>query len=129
MDLRNSYIHTCRINAGYRIGLDDGDKPQPILHAFGPEVSSFGPPLVALGPTEIQTSAEHLADHLGKFLDGIKWQAAWALPQEQLGHLPVNPEPEYSQLADRSAEEIPSLILALNERYIGEGLRQLREQQ
>jgi hypothetical protein len=129
VDLRNSYIHTCRIDAGYRVGVDDGDTPQLILHAFGPEVSSSAAPLVALGPTDIQTSAEGLADHLGEFLDGIKWQAAWALLQEQLGHLPVNPEPEYSQLADGSAEEIHSLILALNERYVGEGLRQLREPQ
>jgi hypothetical protein len=129
VDLRNEYIHSCRmIYAGYRIGIDHGDNTQLILQASGPEVSFLGPPLVALDPAEIQTYAEHLTDHLGKFLDGIKWQAAWALLEEQLGHLPINPEPEYSQLVDGSAEEIYSLTVALNERYIGEGLRRLREQ-
>ena len=127
MDLRNEYIHSCRIYAGYRVGIDDGDNFQLILQASGPEVSFFAPPLVALGPAEIQTYAEYLTDHLGKFLDGIEWQAAWALLRKQLGHLPVNPEPEYSQVVGGSAEEIYSLTVALNERYIGEGLRWLRE--
>jgi hypothetical protein len=128
VDLRNAYIHTCGISAGYHVGIDHGDTPQFILHASGPEVSFLIPPLVPLGPTEIQTYAEHLADHLGKFLDGINWQAAWALLQEQLCHLPVNPEPEYSQVADGSLEKIHSLTVTLNERYVGEGLRWLREQ-
>jgi hypothetical protein len=128
VDLRNAYIHTCSINAGYRVGIGDGDTSQFILHACGPEVSFLRPPLVPLGPTEIQTYAEHLTDHLGKCLDGIKWQAAWALLQEQLGDLPVNPEPEYSQVADASLEKIHSLTVTLNERYVGEGLRWLREQ-
>jgi len=125
VDLRNEYIHSCRIYAGYGVGIDHGDKP--ILQASGPKVSFSGQPLVALGPAEIQTYAGHLTDHLGRFLDGIKWQTAWALLEEQLGHLPINPEPEYSQMMDGSAEEIYSLIVSLNERYIGEGLQRLRE--
>ena len=99
-----------------------------MLRASGPDISVSGEPLVALDSTEVQTYAERLTDHLGRFLDGIKWQAAWALLGEQLGHLPVNPEPGYSQIVDASAEEIGSLIASLNERYVGEGLRRLREE-
>jgi len=127
VDLRNEYIHTCSIYAGYRVGIGDGDTSQFILRASGPEVSFLREPLTALGPTEIQTYAEHLTERLGKFLDGIKWQVAWALLQEQQSHLPVNPEPEYSQIADASPEKIYSLTGTLNERYVGEGLRWLRE--
>lgn len=127
VDLRNDYIHSCRIYAGYRVGTDHGDKPRFILRASGPEISFSGQPLVALGPAEIQTHAEDLTDQLGKFLDGIKWQAAWAFLEEQLGHLPINPEPEYSQMLNGSPEEIYSLAVSLNERYVGEGLRWLRD--
>lgn len=126
VDLRNEYIHSCRIYAGYRVGLDRGDNPRFILRASGPEVSFSCQPLVALGPAEIQTYAGHLTDHVGRFLDGINWQPAWKLLEEQLGHLPINPEPEYSQMVDGSAEEIYSLTVSLNERYVGAGLRRLR---
>ncbi len=128
MNLRNEYIHTCSIYAGYRIGIGDGDTSPFILRASGPEVSFLREPLTALGPSEIRTYAEHLTDRLGKFLDGTNWQVAWALLREQQGHLPVNPEPEYSQIADASPEKIHSLTVILNERYIGEGSRWLREQ-
>src|SRR5262250_2990700 len=37
VDLRNEYIHSCRIYAGYGVGIDHGDKP--ILQASGPKVS------------------------------------------------------------------------------------------
>lgn len=128
VNLRNNYIHSCRIYVGYRIETPSGNKPEFILRACGPDVSVSGEPLVALGATEVQTYTERLADHLGRFLDGINWQAAWALLGEQLRHLRVNPEPEYSQIVDASAEEIESLIASLNERYVGEGLRRLREE-
>lgn len=127
VDLRNAYIHNCGIYAGYRVGVDDRDTPRLILRASGPEISFSSHPLVPFGPVEIQRYAGHLTDYLGKFLDGIKWQAAWSLLAEQLGHLPINPEPEHSQMVDGSAEEIDHLIVCLNERYIGEGLRRLRE--
>jgi hypothetical protein len=126
VDLRNEYIHSCRICVGYRVGIDRGDKP--ILRASGPEVSFSGQPLVALGHAKIQTYARQLTHELGRFLDGIKWQAAWALLEEQLGHLPIDPEPEYSQMGDGSAEEIYNLIGSLNDRHIGEGLQRLRGQ-
>jgi hypothetical protein len=127
VDLRNAYIHSCGIYTGYRVGVDDRDTPRLILQASGPEISFSSHPLVPVGPAEIQRYAGHLTDYLGKFLDGIKWQAAWSLLAEQLGHLPINPEPEHSQMVDGSAEEIERLIVCLNERYIGEGLRRLRE--
>lgn len=128
VDLRNEYIHSCRIYTGYRGGIDQEEEPRFILRASGPEVSFSGQPLVALGPAEIQTYAGQLTDRLGRFLDEIKWQAAWELLEEQLAHLPINPEPEYSQTLDGSAEEIYSVIISLNERYVGEGLRRLRGQ-
>ena len=126
VDLRNDYIHSCRIYAGYRVGTDHGDTPRFILRASGPEVSFSGQPLVALGPARIQTYSGQLTDQLGRFLDGIKWQGAWALLKEQLGHLPINPEPEYSQMLNGSPEEIYSLIVSLNERHIGKGLWRLK---
>lgn len=128
VDLRNSYIHSCGIYVGYRIEPGSGDKPGFILRASGPDASVSGEPLVALGPTEIQTYSEHLTDHVGRFLDRINWQAAWTSLREQLGQLPLNPEPEYSQVGNASAKEIGSLIAALNERYVGEGLRRLRNE-
>lgn len=128
VDLRNVYMHSCNIYAGYRVGPDWNDRPQLILKASGPEVSSFGPPLVPFGPAEIQSYAANLTDYLGSFLDGSKWQATWSLLAQQFGQLPINPEPEYSQMVDGSAEEIARLIASLNERYIGEGLQRLREQ-
>jgi len=127
VELRNAYIHSCGIYAGYRVGVDDKDTPRFILQASGPEISFSSPPLVPFGPTEIQSYAGDLIDYLGRFLDGIKWQAAWSLLADKLGHLPINPEPEYAQIAGGSAEEINSLIVCLNERYIGEGLLRLRE--
>src|SRR6266446_6023142 len=72
VDLRNAYIHRCRMYAGYRVGFGHEDTPRLILQASGPEVSFFREPLVALGPADIQTYAEHLTEHLGRFLDGIK---------------------------------------------------------
>ena len=128
VDLRNDYIHSCRIYTGYRVGTDHGDKPRLILRASGPEVSFSGQPLMALGPAEIQTYAEQLTDQVGRFLDGIKWQEAWALLEKQLGLLPINPEPEYSQMVDGSAQEIRNLTRSLNKRYVGEGLWRLRGQ-
>lgn len=131
VELRNAYIHSCGIYVGYRVGVDHKDThkdtPRFILQASGPVISSSRPPLVAFGPTEIQSYAGDLIDYLGRFLDGIKWQAAWSLLEEKLGHLPINPEPEYAKIAGGSAEEIDSLIVSLNERYIGEGLLRLRE--
>ena len=127
VDLRNAYIHSCRIYAGYRVVAEDRDTPRLILQTSGPDISFSSPPLVPFGPAEIQRYAGHLTDYLGKYLDGIKWQAAWSLLAEQLDDLPINPEPEYSQMVDSSAEEITNLIVCLNERYIGEGLWRLRE--
>ena len=128
VDLRNEYIHSCRIYAGYHGGIDEGGAPRFMLQASGPNVSFSGQPLVALGPAEIQTYAGQLTERLGRFLDEIKWQATWQLLEEQLGHLPINPEPEYSQALDGSEEEIYRLIISLNERYVGEGFRWLRGQ-
>lgn len=127
VELRNAYIHSCKMYAGYRVEFDHGDTSRLILQASGPEVSFFGHPLVPFGPAEIQSYAGHLTDYLGRFLDGIKWQTAWSLLAEQLGHLPTNPEPEHSQMVDGSAEEIARLIVCLNERYVGESLWLLRE--
>lgn len=127
VDLRNDYVHSCRIYAGYRVRVDDRDTPRLILQASGPEVSFSGHPLVPFGPAEVQNYGGQLTDCLGTFLDGINWQAAWSSLAEQLGDLPINPEPEHSQMVDGSLEEIHSLIVCLNERYVGEGLRRLRE--
>ena len=128
LDLRNEYIHSCRIYAGYRGGIDDGDASRFMLRASGPDVSFSGQPLVALGPAEIQTYAGQLTERLARFLDEIKWQAAWESLEEELGHLPINPEPEYSQAWDDSPEQIYKLIVSLNERYVGEGFRWLKGQ-
>jgi len=99
-----------------------------MLRASGPDVSFSGQPLVALGPAEIQTYAGQLTERLARFLDEIKWQAAWESLEEELGHLPINPEPEYSQALDGSPEQIYKLIVSLNERYVGEGFRWLKGQ-
>jgi hypothetical protein len=46
VDLRNMYIHSCSIYAGYRIGSAFSDRPQLILKALGPSVSSDRPPFI-----------------------------------------------------------------------------------
>lgn len=125
VDLRNTYVHCSVIYAGYRERLDDGDPPKSVLQAYGPELMYSMHPLVPVGPAEIRRYAAWLAEGLGCYLDGTKWRDAWSLIAQRLAQLPANPEPERLHLVDGSGADISSLIVSLNDQYVGEGLRLL----
>ena len=126
VDLRNWYVHDCSMYAGYKVGVENGEDLRPILRAHGPEVSYSTPPVTAIGGDSIAAYAEGLTAHLGDFLDRIGWQGAWTSIQQQLQRLPVNPEPEYSQIVrENDPTQIHHLITCLNERYVGDGLSRL----
>jgi hypothetical protein len=122
IDLRNVYIHSCNIYAGYSIKIDDYGALE--LRPSEPTVSYPLPPLVGLRHSDIQRYAEYLIEAVGTFLDRMEWQVGWNSIARQVACLPINPEPEYSQIADNLVEE-SNAIFNLNRRFIGDGFKNL----
>lgn len=125
VELRNLYVHDCSIYAGYKVSPEWGERPRLRLRASGPEVSTSQPPLAAIDAAVIQTYADDLARRLGSLLDRHGWSAAWRALQERLSQLPEDPEPELSRVASGTPEVIHECVTALNQRYVGDGLRKL----
>jgi hypothetical protein len=89
VDLRNEYVHECRIYAGYSFAFSDsGDQLE--LKPHGPEITISQPPLVALGPQELKTYSLSLTTHLARFLDKSGWRKAWLEFSKQINSLPIN---------------------------------------
>jgi len=125
VELRNMYLHSCSIYAGYRVGSSWRGKPRLTLRAFGPEVTSSGAFIVPFNAGDIGRMADQLTERVGKFLDRMNWQSHWKQLTKKIGRLPKDPHLESSRLAQASAEEIHSIVTSFNERYIGEGFRKI----
>lgn len=128
VDLRNQYIHECRIYAGYSFVFPDspGKNYHLELKPHGPRITISQPPLVALGPQELKTYSSSLATHLARFLDKSGWKKAWLEVSKQINNLPINPGPEYTTFIqnekDCSLDDCLDFVTSLNTRHIGEGL-------
>jgi hypothetical protein len=125
VELRNWYVHDCRIYAGYRVTPNWETGPEWLLRPVGPEVSTLGPPLFAIDAATLRAEADDLVRRLGSLLDRKGGMAAWRDVHKRLSQLPHDPEPELSQVAAGTPEIIDQCITALNEQHVGKGLRKV----
>jgi len=125
VDLRNMYLHSCSIYAGYRVEPSWRGKPRLTLRASGPEVTSSGAFIVPFSAGDIRRMADQLTERVGKFLDKMNWQSHWKELTKKIERLPKDPHLEASRLPQASADEIHSIVTSLNKRYVGEGFHKI----
>jgi hypothetical protein len=123
--LRNSYIHDCRIYAGYKVGLSHRRTLRLQLRASGPEVVTSGPPLAPIDTATLRAYADDLVNRVGGFLGRSGVDVRFRKLQRKLALLPRDPHPELSEIAQGGPDDIVRCVGALNERSVGEGLRSL----
>jgi hypothetical protein len=123
--LRNSYVHGCQVQAGYRVRAAWGRHPRLHLRAAGPSVSWADEPLVGVGEADLRAWSRHLTGRLGRFVDRQGWKSGWTNVSRKLRRLPRNPEPEADQLQTFDPLAIGQMLDSLNRRYVGEGFRLL----
>ena len=125
VELRNWYVHDCRIYAGYRVTPNWEAGQTWLLRPVGPEVSTLGPPLFAIDAPTLRAEADALVRRLGSLLDRKGGMAAWRALQKRLSQLPYDPQPELSRVAAGTPDTIHQCITALNEQHGGIGLRKM----
>jgi len=123
IDLRNQYVHSCSLYAGYGICIDEIEG-EIQLKPFEPMVSFLLPPMVALRPQEIQSYANEMVDLVGSFIDRTDWQKGWFMIAKKVRQLPKNPEPEYTQIINEPEREF-AIINSLNQKFVGDGAKLL----
>ncbi len=123
IDLRNMYMHDSYIYAGYSLSLDEETGEEYI---GGTQLShrNVSPPITNFTPKFIDFYRNVIVEEVSKILDSVDWLSSWKRLEEKLKELPINPEPEYSQL-DQSHENLHEIIESLNRRFIGDGANKL----
>jgi len=124
VDLRNEYIHSCSIYAGYSFGVK-GKKPRLTLRANGPTIRYAGEYLLGIRADDIKRIAEDLLDLVSVFVDGSGWRSSYTSIAGKIRRLPHDPEPETSNTDTSDLEAVSRIIDKLNQEHIGEGLSRL----
>ena len=123
INLRNEYVHSCSVYAGYTVGLEE-NTDKICLEASRPTLCFPLTPMTAIRPERIQSYADQMIDLIGSFIDNTEWQQGWATITQKLTSLPKNPEPEYTQILNEPENEF-EILDTLNEKFIGDGARLL----
>jgi hypothetical protein len=121
INLRNEYVHSCSIYAGYTLGLNE-DTEMLRLEPSGPTLSFPLAPMTAIRSEKIQYYADQMIELIGSFIDCTEWQRGWSTITEKLEDIPKNPEPEYTQIVHEPENEL-EILNTLNEKLIGDGAK------
>lgn len=125
VELRNEYVHSCSIYAGYSVGITRTGRLRHTLRPVEPRISYHAEYLLPLAPPRLRRIAKKLVQIVGPFVDRTGWQSSWKLIVRKIRKLPRDPEPGYSQLNLDNPEVCMKIVDELNERYVGRGLRVL----
>lgn len=125
VDLRNEYIHSCSIYAGYGFEVTGKRKPRLTLRARGPEIRYSGAYLLRIRSDDIKRIAKNLIDLVSEFVDASGWHSSYSSIAEKIRRLQRDPEPELSTTDYSDLEAVSKIIDELNRKHIGEGLSRL----
>lgn len=123
VDLRNEYVHSCSIYAGYSEIIDvteDNIQVKP----SEPTISFPLSPMTYIHSQEIQNYANEIVELIGSFVDRTNWLGGWFTIAEKVKNLPINPEPEHTQIMNEP-ERLFEILSALNDKYVGDGVKLL----
>lgn len=124
---RNTYVHECKVFAGYRIHPDfEGNRLD--LRATGPVVDSSAPFQTGFRPEGIDTMTTALVDRLGAFLTDRYCEEGFRQIAERVAKLSDNPEPWTTRLreTDDYLDGASAIMEELNAAFVGKGLARLR---
>lgn len=122
IDLRNEYIHSCSIYAGYSMGPIWGRKPRLTLRATGPTISYAGKYLLDIGADDIKRISRVLINLVAEFVDASDWRSSYRSIAQKIRKLPHDPQPELLTIDPSDLEATFRVIDELNKKYIGAGL-------
>lgn len=123
VDLRNYYVHSCSIYTGYSERIDETEdniqiKPSELTISFPLS------PITYIHSQEIQMYANEIVELIGSYVDRTNWHERWFKIAEKVKNLPINPEPEHSQIMNEP-ERLFEILSALNDKYVGDGIKLL----
>jgi hypothetical protein len=125
-ELRNSYIHGCKIYGGYSVAADF-DRQRVTVKPTGPTVNSGLTFLSPVRADDIDPMTTRLVERLDRFLGERRCEEALRRISERLTALPVDPQPWTGRL--NASEMDPDTIIAqireLNAEMVGEGLSKI----
>lgn len=123
VNIRNEYVHSCSIYAGYSERIDDTDGTIQVKPSE-PTISFPMSPMTYIHSQEIQNYANGIIELISTFIDKTDWREGWFKIVENLKKLPPNPEPEHTQIMNEPDNSF-EILRALNDKYVGDGAKLL----